>query len=82
MNAKKPSTRRYGNLGGVALRKIAFTSDAKGRPIAYYWLGGAPIGRWIRTGLESAKITIATGSAIEVPYIKGQHEASLAYGPR
>lgn len=47
--------------------QIAFTADKRGRPIAYYW--SRPCMRWMRMGLEAAKVDVATGNAIEVPYV-------------
>ena len=49
-------------------RQIAFTANRKGQAIAYRW---CPYGhRWFRTGYEAAKFAVATGEAIEVPYLK------------
>lgn len=49
-------------------RQIGFTANRKGQAIAYRY---CPYGkRWFRTGYEAAKFAVATGEAIEVPYVK------------
>lgn len=47
---------------------FAFTSDKRGRSIAYYWGGGHP-GRWFRTAYQAAKLAIEQEQADETPYI-------------
>ena len=52
----------------TATRRIAFTANRKGQPIAYRYCRLAM--RWIRVGYEDAKFAVATGAAIEVRYSK------------
>jgi len=51
--------------------QIAFTTDKNGRPIAYY-LSKACLGswRWIKMGIDAAKVAVATGEAVEIPYAR------------
>ena len=57
--------------------QMALTTQRNGRTVAYYWsghellVGTTGFGRWIRTGLEAAKLAIATEMATLVPYVKG-----------
>lgn len=46
--------------------QIAFTTDKNGRPIAYRW---SPLScRWMKIGIDAAKLRIASGMAREVAY--------------
>ena len=50
--------------------QFAFTSDKRGRPIAYYY-GGHSFGRcWFRTPYEAAKVLVAQELADETPYVR------------
>jgi hypothetical protein len=61
---RKPKTPGYNKH-----LEIAFTTDRRGRPIAYYYGGGAAsFGRWIRMPLDDARHFVATGEASQVTY--------------
>lgn len=51
---------------------IAFTTDKRGKVLAYYWSGGrAPVGslgRWMRMPLADARLFVAEGSADQDTY--------------
>ena len=49
-------------------RQIAFTTIKGGRPVAYRWCSRGM--RWFRMGMDEAKLQIATGAAVEVPYTR------------
>jgi hypothetical protein len=51
-------------------KQIAFTADKNGTPIAYYLLRAGFTTRWIKMGYDKAKIEVATGTAIQVEYVK------------
>jgi len=50
--------------------RIAFAADKNGTPIAYYWSGRGAIipggGRWIKMGLEAARLFVAQEQADQV----------------
>jgi hypothetical protein len=52
------------------IRQVAFTSDKRNSPIAYY-LSKQCLGswRWIRMALDVAKVEVATGEAVEIHYV-------------
>ena len=49
---------------------FAFTTDKRGRGVAYYWSHSYNFGssRWIRTKLDEARVFVAMDLADEVPY--------------
>lgn len=51
--------------------QVAFTADKNSRPIAYY-LSRVPgcSWRWIKMCLDAAKVAVATGEAVEIPYTR------------
>lgn len=53
------------------IRQVAFTADKNSRPIAYY-LSKQCLGswRWIKMGVDAAKVEVATGEAVEIPYAR------------
>lgn len=53
----------------AAQKLIAFTVDKNGRPIAYRD-SRCSSARWIRIGVDEARLLIAQGLARQVPYIK------------
>lgn len=48
----------------MAISTIKFTTDHRGRPAAFYWSTCGM--RWLRMGLDKAKLLIATGAATQV----------------
>jgi hypothetical protein len=48
-------------------RRVAFTSDKRGRPIAYLRTSSSPM-RWFRIGYDEARLLVSTGRAEQEPY--------------
>lgn len=71
---------RAGKRRNPGLKEVSFTTDKRGRPIAYKFTRGAISPRNIRIGYDQAKLLVSTGQAKEIPY-RPMRRAWMATNP-